>query len=139
MLPRWLTKSIEERRLRDAEARVQGEIARLSALQLKLQRLEARYENQLAAHPGVDDNGTPAPKRHEAHIDRVPAGVGGNGPISINSVSFEDLRDLGLSVTETTRILASRYRGELTSVSDLDQLPGLSRSAKETLKRRLGD
>jgi DNA uptake protein ComE-like DNA-binding protein len=62
----------------------------------------------------------------------------GSGPsISLNSVSFEQLRTQGLSVTQATRLLAHRERiGSFQSLDDLDEVPGFPKDQLEDLKRR---
>ena len=46
----------------------------------------------------------------------------------INDASFEQLRDLGLSVTQTGRVLAYRERlGGFRAVDELDEIPGFPR------------
>jgi competence ComEA-like helix-hairpin-helix protein len=45
--------------------------------------------------------------------------------LSLNSASFEELREADLSVTQATRILAYRERfGGYTSIDDLEKVPG---------------
>ena len=56
----------------------------------------------------------------------------------INRVSFEQLRELGLSVTEAARLLASRdARGAYKSLDELNELWGFSRDLVDRLRRRL--
>jgi DNA uptake protein ComE-like DNA-binding protein len=52
-------------------------------------------------------------------------------------VSFEQLREEGLSVTQATRLLAHRERvGRFQSVNEIDEIPGLPSELAEDLKRR---
>jgi DNA uptake protein ComE-like DNA-binding protein len=63
----------------------------------------------------------------------VPAG----GPISLNSASFEEPRDAGLSVTQTGRVLAHRERtGGFRSVDELDSIPGFPRDFLDSVRDR---
>ena len=56
----------------------------------------------------------------------------------INSVTFEQLRELGLSVNESARLIAAREtRGGFESLADVDELPGFSRETRDRLKREL--
>ena len=60
------------------------------------------------------------------------------GTVSLNSATFEEaLREVGLSVTQTGRVLAYReHSGGFTSISDLDGIPAfrmLSHSVKDRL------
>ena len=64
-----------------------------------------------------------------------PAGSGGS--INLNTVTFEQLREESLSVTQATRLLAHRERlGRFGSVEELDQVPGFPQEVLEDLKRR---
>jgi DNA uptake protein ComE-like DNA-binding protein len=57
--------------------------------------------------------------------------------IELNTVTFEQLRAEGLSVTQATRLLAHRERlGRFNSVDDLDQVVGMPGDILEDLKRR---
>jgi competence protein ComEA len=59
-------------------------------------------------------------------------------PVSLNSASFEELRDVGLSVTQTGRVLAHRERGGgFTSLDELDEIPGFPQDFLEQVKPRL--
>ncbi len=108
-LPRLVTRSLEERMVRDAEWRVRAELGHLEALRAKVKRAEAELESN-----------------------------GGDDRLTLHSVTFEQLRDLGLSVTESTRLLAARHRGKLPKLSDLDHVR-LTRDSLQTLKRALSE
>ena len=59
-------------------------------------------------------------------------------PINVNEVGYEELRDLGLSVTQTGRVLAFRERsGGFTTLDDLNEIPGFPSAQLEQLKRHL--
>jgi competence protein ComEA len=54
----------------------------------------------------------------------------------LNAMTFEDLRELGLSVTQTKRLLAQReQRGGFKSLDELDAVPGFPRDVLEDLRR----
>ena len=58
-------------------------------------------------------------------------------PLNLNSVTFEELRSQGLSVTQSTRLLAHRERiGGFTSVDDLDQVAGFPADLLASVKSR---
>ena len=58
--------------------------------------------------------------------------------LNLNSATFEQLRTEGLSVTQATRVLASRERaGGYTSVDQLDEVPGFPEDFLNDLKRRV--
>ena len=60
------------------------------------------------------------------------------GPLDLSSAGFDDLRALGLSVTQAKRILDFRERlGGFESVDDLDRVPGFPRSLLADLKARV--
>jgi DNA uptake protein ComE-like DNA-binding protein len=59
------------------------------------------------------------------------------GTINLNTVTFEQLREETLTVTQATRLLAHRERlGRFGSVDELDQVPGFPQEVLEDLKRR---
>jgi competence ComEA-like helix-hairpin-helix protein len=64
--------------------------------------------------------------------------MGGTGAeINLNTVSFEQLRAEGLSVTQATRLLAHRERvGNFKTVDELDQVPGFQQDFLQVLKSR---
>ncbi|HKG35960.1 MAG TPA: helix-hairpin-helix domain-containing protein [Solirubrobacterales bacterium] len=56
----------------------------------------------------------------------------------MNSATFEQLRDQGLSVTQATRVLAFRERlGGFGAVDDLDQVPGFPAEFLVQLKQKV--
>ena len=59
-------------------------------------------------------------------------------PINVNEVGYDELRALGLSVTQTGRVLAFRERsGGFASLDDLDEIPGFPSAQLQQLKRHL--
>ena len=70
--------------------------------------------------------------------DRPRTRVEDGRVIDANAVTFEDLRGMGLSVTQATRVIAYRERAEgFESVDDMDPIPGFDRDLLERLKKRL--
>jgi competence protein ComEA len=62
---------------------------------------------------------------------------GGGEQINLNTITFEQLREQNLSVTQATRLLAHRERlGGFKSVDDLDQVAGFPTELVEDLKTR---
>ena len=58
-----------------------------------------------------------------------------SGAIDLNAVTFEQLRERNLSVTQATRLLAHRERmGGFRSVDDLDQVAGFPQDLLVDLK-----
>jgi competence protein ComEA len=67
----------------------------------------------------------------------APGVPSGGGQINLNTVTFEQLREQNLSVTQATRLLAHRERlGGFKSLEDLDQVAGFPGDLLEDLKRR---
>src|SRR5690606_26036957 len=66
------------------------------------------------------------------------AAAGGDDAVNLNSATFEELREAGLSVTQATRILAYRERfGGYDSVEDLEKVPGFPADLIESLQGRI--
>jgi DNA uptake protein ComE-like DNA-binding protein len=61
-----------------------------------------------------------------------------NDRLDLNDASFEELRELGLSVTQSARLIAYRdVRGGYESLDEIDDVPGLSEKTRGELKDRL--
>ena len=76
------------------------------------------------------DDKDPEPASEETQIVPAPG-----GPVDLSSATFDDLRGLGLSVTQAKRVLDFRERlGGFDSVDDLDYVPGLPKSLLVELK-----
>jgi DNA uptake protein ComE-like DNA-binding protein len=61
-----------------------------------------------------------------------------NSKPDLNSATFEQLRDLGLSVTQSARLIAYRdVRGGFESVDELDEIPGLPKETRQALSDQL--
>jgi DNA uptake protein ComE-like DNA-binding protein len=57
--------------------------------------------------------------------------------INLNTVTFDELRQENLSVTQATRLLAHRERlGRFGSVDELDEVPGFPQELLVDLKSR---
>jgi DNA uptake protein ComE-like DNA-binding protein len=70
--------------------------------------------------------------------DAAPAAPPATGAVNLNEASYDDLRRLGLSVTQTGRVLSRREElGRFNSLDDLDAVPGFSRTFLDELKRSL--
>ncbi len=57
------------------------------------------------------------------------------GTLSLSDASFDELRDLGLSVTQAKRVI--RYREEndgIRDVNELDRVPGFPKAFLEYVK-----
>jgi DNA uptake protein ComE-like DNA-binding protein len=79
----------------------------------------------------------PPPSEPPAPPAPEPPTAASGSSISLNSVSFEQLRSQGFSVTQATRLLAHRERiGSFQSLDQLDEVPGFPQDQLEDLKRR---
>jgi DNA uptake protein ComE-like DNA-binding protein len=58
--------------------------------------------------------------------------------VNVNSATYDELRSVGLSVTQTGRVLAQReHKGRFNSVDELDEIPGFPGDFLGYLKSRL--
>jgi competence protein ComEA len=94
-----------------------------------------------SSRPSVPPPGAPggasAPSSSGQEPPPSPSQGGATGSINLNTVTFEQLREENLSVTQATRLLAHRERlGRFGSIDDLDQVPGFPQEILEDLKRR---
>jgi Translation initiation factor IF-2, N-terminal region/Helix-hairpin-helix motif len=66
------------------------------------------------------------------------AGVPDGPTLSLTSIEFDELRDLGMSVTQAKRVLRYRdERGGFRSLDELDNVPGFPKGFLTDVKRRL--
>ena len=79
--------------------------------------------------PAVDHNGREPASEPVLSAER---------PTELNSATFEQLRELGLSVTQAIRVVTYRERQHgFTSLDDLDGIPGMRRSLLRKVKPNL--
>jgi DNA uptake protein ComE-like DNA-binding protein len=92
-------------------------------------RLRRAEERAVAEDEPLTDGGA-----RNADDDLEPIG----GRLDLNDASCDQLRELGLSVTQATRLIAQREaHGRFTSTGELDQVPGFAAPQLEELKRRV--
>jgi competence ComEA-like helix-hairpin-helix protein len=123
---------VEERRRlqREAEERLATEMRRLHALrrQGREQRIaekRAKRERERRLSKPHPRPAQPPPREKSSRLD-------------VNSASFEELRALGLSVTEATRVIAYRERRNgFDSIDEVEAVPGLPREQLERLRQSL--
>ena len=97
---------------------------------------EAKAEPEPAPQPEPEPAPSAEPEPESAAPPAASAPSGGG--ISLNSASYDQLRELGLSVTQTGRVLSHRERtGGFKSLDELDQIPGFPRSFLDDLKTRI--
>jgi competence ComEA-like helix-hairpin-helix protein len=148
-----------------AEAAERAAAAALEQSELKVPAKPAR---EVDSTPPTEPVPAPAPEHHEespapeAHDEAAPVagepvsspperkGLFGSGTsesvpaqpssdsVNLNSATFEELREAGLSVTQATRILAYRERfGGYDSVDDLEKVPGFPSDLITSLRGRI--
>ena len=127
----WL-RGQKQRLLRNAEKRASA-AERRQAMPAPVPH-EPDTEEQSAAEPVETASATveSEPKMQAA------AQPGAAVPLDINKASFQQLRDVGLSVTQATRVIAYRERQEgFASIDDLESVPGFSKRFLAGVRDRL--
>lgn len=122
------------------------QLAHLNALERDLERACARYERAIQAldersaelerQPAVDELVARAMQETD---ESKGSALRVDGQLRLTNATFEDLRSLGLSVTQAKRVLALRGSGALGSTADLDSVPGLPARQLTKLRRALRD
>jgi len=122
--------------------------ARLAALVRDFERACARYEQAIQAldersaeleqQPSAEEVVADAVGDDEASSEHGTAPPG-DDRMRLEDAGFDDLRSLGLSVTQAKRILALRDSGALDSTANLESVPGLPARRVAELKRVLRD
>ena len=116
--------------------------AKVEALQAKVDALEravtvgreAEQVRAASARDAVDPEST----QDDAAPESPPPGRAGTDVDhgSINRLSFEELRELGLSVNQAARMISERdRRGGFRSLDELDELHGFPQQLLDALKR----
>ncbi|MDX6605898.1 MAG: Helix-hairpin-helix motif [Solirubrobacterales bacterium] len=115
----------------EAEREVAELRARVAELEAALASAQARAEQVVRAEPAEE------PVRPvEAPVGRARPTA--DGPADINAAGYEDLRELGLSVAESARLIAIRdVRGGIRSLDELDDVGDLPAERLTELKSRL--
>jgi DNA uptake protein ComE-like DNA-binding protein len=116
----WL-RGQKKRLLRNAEKRA-------SSVEPKQTMPAPVPEERGTEEQGAVEPGPQAPTA--ATPDRV-------SPLDINKASFEQLREVGLSVTQATRVIAYRERQGFESVDDLGSVPGFPKRLLADVRGRL--
>jgi DNA uptake protein ComE-like DNA-binding protein len=82
-----------------------------------------------------DEAPEPEPEEEQEPVAELPEGE----RVSLAEAGFEDLRRVGMSVTQAKRVL--RYRDErgLSTLAELEDVPGFPRSFFDELGSRLTD
>jgi DNA uptake protein ComE-like DNA-binding protein len=119
------------------EEREAGLIKRIEELESEL--TEAKQSAKAARSPSARKSTAESKStRTRKRTARSRRSSAKNGKIDLNVATFEELRNLGLSVTQSARMIAYRdVRGGFQSLDELDDIPGLSSETRRDLKGRL--
>jgi DNA uptake protein ComE-like DNA-binding protein len=112
------------RDIREAEKLAKSEGSRAERAERKVAALRERVESMKRAAAQAAAVATPEEAREDAA-----------GRVDLNSASFEQLRAIGLSVTQAARLIGQREQhGGFASVDDVDGIVGIPRDVKQSLK-----
>jgi competence protein ComEA len=112
------------RELGEAEKRAQAERSRAERAEREVAGLRQRAEKMKRAAAQAAAVANPDQGQEDAA-----------GRVDLNSASFEQLRAIGLSVTQAARLIGQREQhGGFASVDDVDGIVGIPRDVKQTLK-----
>ena len=131
-------------RLRRAQNELKSYEDLSANLSMRTEKLEAELraerEQRLAQVAELEaelaevDRGKRSPKRRSSS----PAHRRSRAKLDLNTASFEQLRGLGLSVTQSARLIAYRDVNDgFDSLDELDKIPGLPKETRGRLKTRL--
>ena len=122
--------------------RVDAELADLRRLEEDLERARARYERAIADYDRRTDEiegRASVPASFGLGAFRVRSRNGNGARLKLSAITYDDLRALGLSVTQSKRVLRHRSDGTVVSVADLERVPGIPRAKLVELQRHLSD
>jgi DNA uptake protein ComE-like DNA-binding protein len=119
-----------ERQLDDVEERLDGRDAGFREQANERERtLNSRIEELESVLAEAQQSAIAKPARRSSRR---------KGKLDLNEVTFEQLRDMGLSVTLSARVMAYRdVRNGFKSLDELDEIPGLSVELKRVLREQL--
>jgi DNA uptake protein ComE-like DNA-binding protein len=130
-----------ERRFDDREAELRK---RIDELESRLtEPKDARSPTRSTQPPATSTGRRQQTAESKTKAERVapsdaPAAPTKSELLNLNDASFEELRKLGLSVTQSARLIAYRdVRGGYESLDELDEVPGLPKDVRRGLKARL--
>jgi hypothetical protein len=132
----WLPSSATKRRRRAAGSNGGGNgrgngrtgVAELERRAAKLER-ELRDERRRARSEIA---------KLRSRLRKQEAAVSPRGLLDANAASFEQLRELGLTPAQSAKLIARRESaGRFKAKAELRKIPGLSKSAREVIEKRL--
>lgn len=119
-----------------------AQLADLRRLEEDLERARIRYERAIADYERRTDEiegRTPLPPGARPGMRLVTSRNGDGAKLKLSMVTFEELRALGLSVTQSKRLLRHRGNGSVASVADLARVPGIPTAKLAELQQHLTD
>jgi hypothetical protein len=126
-----------------AHGRVSARLADLRRLEADLERARARYERAIADYERrtreLKRRGRSTPGGTRTRNGATSGNGGNGGRLSLSAATFDDLRALGLSETQSNRVLRHRSDGNVDSVAGLETVPGIPRATLVELQRHLRD
>jgi DNA uptake protein ComE-like DNA-binding protein len=133
-----LRKAKQDLQTKNAElSRLEGQLKDSQAEAAKLREI---VESQAAGSNGLAGKkaGAEKPKRARSRRGYPQGGKLPKGKLDINALSFEQFRALGLSVTQSARLIALRDVNEgFSDIDELDTVVGFPAELRRDLKRRL--
>ncbi len=137
-----LTAALKERDV-DFKAQMKSAEKAFEARQAELRGQIEKLESELAAaKQAADDQKAaakpqPQPKATAAKA-RGRRGARKTGSLDLNEATFEELRNLGLSVTQSARVIAYRdVRSGFESLDELNEIPGLPKETRTDLRKQV--
>jgi DNA uptake protein ComE-like DNA-binding protein len=129
---RWLLLRLRRsrRRLRERDQEIDRLKQRLS--ELEVAAVEHRSEDRPPRSSGRSSSASSKSKPSAAKKRRRP-----NERLDLNSADFDELRAIGLTVTQSSRLLAYREtNGAFASMGDVQELPGFGKATLALLRSR---
>jgi DNA uptake protein ComE-like DNA-binding protein len=121
-----------EARFADLEQRLKVREAELAEARRREAKLNARIDELQGG--AVNSNHATVPQQAPAQ-ELVSSG---RGKVPLNGASFDELRNLGLSITQSERLISYRdSRGGFESLNEIDEVPGFPADVRQALKDQL--
>jgi DNA uptake protein ComE-like DNA-binding protein len=123
----------ESQELADALTERDALRKRVEGLESELAATKKRVASERSGSQPEAKPKTEAPARPTATRKKTK-----NGKLDLNSATFEELRDLGLTVTLSARLIAYRdVRGGYESLDELNGIPGFSKETLGAIREQL--
>jgi DNA uptake protein ComE-like DNA-binding protein len=127
-----INKALKQREAEFKERLRSTEADLTKRFEAREETLRTRIDEAESALAGAQNakTGSSKPRKRKAPRSKTA--------LDLNNASFEDLRNLGLSVTQSARVIAYRdTRGGYESLDELDEIPGLPKGTRSSLRRQL--